>query len=94
MKSLLTMLSLLVTVVVVLVLAVYLILIAVALVRADRNLAKLVAALQRTRDHSAPLADDLPTINQAATTLAERLAAANARLQAILKALRPQPTEG
>lgn len=93
MRSLLTTLTLLLTAVVVLVLATYLIRIAAALVRADRNLAQLVVALERVRDQTAPLADDLPTINAAAATLAERLVAADAHLQAILRTLRPTPTE-
>ncbi len=59
--------------VIVVVLAGHLILIAAALVRANRNLAKLTGGLEVIRDNTAPLGDDLTTINGVATTLRDEL---------------------
>ena len=49
---------------VVVVLATHLILIAVALVRANRNLAKLVGGLEAIRDNTAPLEADLGAVSR------------------------------
>lgn len=59
--------------VIVVVLAGHLILITAALVRANRNLAKLTGGLEAIRDNTAPLGDDLATINGVATTLRNEL---------------------
>lgn len=88
MKMLLTWLTLLVTSVVVAVLAVYLVLIAVALLRANRNLAKLVGGLEAIRDNTTPLAQDLSTINAAAGTLRNRLMAVDEHLRGIIQPVR------
>jgi hypothetical protein len=80
MVTLLTWLTLLIVVVTILILAVYLILIATALTRANRNLGRLVAGLEAIRDNTAPLAEDLSTINEAAVALRDRLMAVDSHL--------------
>lgn len=88
MKKLLTWLTLLVAGAIVAVLASYLILIAAALIRANRNLTKLVGGLQAIRDNTAPLAQDLSTINDAAGTLQARLKAVDEHLRGIIQLVR------
>lgn len=74
---------------IVVVLASYLVAIAAALVRANRNLTKLVGGLEASRDNTAPLAADLGAINQAATTLRDGLLAVDAHLGGVLRLVRP-----
>ena len=88
MKKLLTWLTLLVAGAIVAVLASYLILIAAALIRANRNLTKLVGGLEAIRDNTAPLAEDLSTINDAAGTLQARLRAIDENLRGIIQLVR------
>ena len=95
--SLLTWLTLGLVVVVVVVLAVHLILIALSLIRANRNLAQLVGGLEAIRDNTAPLAEDLTTINSVALTLLHRLVELDGHLQGINRLLRgpaaqPEPS--
>ena len=85
MRTLLTRLTLLSVSAVVVVLATYLILTAMALIRANRNLMKLVADLEATRDNTAPLSEDLTTINSAAVGLRDRLAAVDGHLVGIIR---------
>jgi hypothetical protein len=73
---------------VVAVLATHLILIAVALVRANRNLAKLVGGLEAIRDNTAPLEADLGAINNAAVTLRDGLLAVDEHLRDIIRLVR------
>ncbi|HET7079036.1 MAG TPA: hypothetical protein VFM49_16495 [Chloroflexia bacterium] len=87
MTTLLTRLTLLVAGAVVAVLAVYLILIAGALIRANQNLEKLVGGLTAIRDNTAPLKEDLATINGAAVALRNRLVSVDAHLQGIARHL-------
>ena len=87
MTTLLTRLTLLVVGAVVAVLAVYLILIAGALIRANQNLEKLVGGLTAIRDNTAPLKEDLATINGAAVALRNRLVSVDAHLQGIARHL-------
>ena len=88
MKKLLIWLTLLVVGAIVVVLASYLILIATALIRANRNLTKLVSGLQAIRDNTTPLAQDLSTINNAAGTLQGRLKAVDEHLRGIMQLVR------
>ncbi len=73
---------------VVAVLATHLILIAVALVRANRNLAKLVGGLEAIRDNTAPLEADLGAINNAAVALRDGLLAVDEHLRDIIQLVR------
>ena len=71
--------------VVVVVLAGYLILIAAALIRANRNLAKLGGGLEAIRDNTAPLEADLTTINNAAVALRDGLMTVDEHLRGIIR---------
>lgn len=93
MTTLLTRLTLLVVGAVVSVLAIYLILIAAALIRANQNLEKLVGGLTAIRDNTAPLKEDLATINGAAVALRNRLVSVDAHLQGIARQM-PGATTG
>ena len=75
---------------IVVVLASYLVAIAAALLRANRNLTKLVGGLEASRENTAPLAGDLGAINQAATVLRDGLLAVDARLGGVLRLVRPK----
>jgi HAMP domain-containing protein len=88
MKMLLTRLTLVVVAAVVAVLAVHLILIAASLLRANRNLAKLVEGLEAIRDNTTPLDQDLSTINGAAGTLKNRLVTVDEHLRGIIQLVR------
>ncbi len=88
MQTLLTRLTLVVTGIVVVVVAAYLILIAAALIKANRNLEKLVGGLEAIRDNTAPLAPDLGAINGAATTLRDKLMSVDQNLQNIIQLAR------
>lgn len=88
MKLLLTRVTLGLVAVIVGVLATYLILVAAALVRANRNLAKLVGGLEAVRDHTAPLGSDLAAINGAAVALRDGLLAVDQHLQGIIRLVR------
>ena len=85
---LLTRLTLVVVAAVVAVLAVHLILIAASLLRANRNLAKLVEGLEAIRDNTTPLDQDLSTINGAAGTLKNRLVTVDEHLRGIIQLVR------
>jgi len=88
MKRLLTRLTYGLVGAIVVVLASYLILIAAALIRANRNLTKLVTGLEASRDNTAPLNQDLGAINQAAVTLRDGLLAVDGHLQAVARLVR------
>ncbi len=88
MKRLLTWLTLLTTGAIVVVLVAYLVPTAVALIRANRNLARLVERLEAIRDNTAPLSGDLPAINEAATALQNRLSAVDEHLQTVVQRLK------
>ncbi len=88
MTSVLTRLTLGLVGVVVVVLAGHLILIAAALIRANRNLAKLVGGLEAIRDNTAPLGTDLTTINGVAMTLRDGLLAVDEHLREIVRLVR------
>ena len=88
MNALLTRLTLIGVLAVVLVLASYLIRIALILRRADRNLTEVAANLERTRDNTAPLGNDLTAINDAAVALRDGFRVIDRNLQAIAQALR------
>lgn len=88
MNTLLARLTFGLTGVIVVVLAGHLIMIAAALIRANRNLAKLTGGLEAIRDNTAPLEDDLATINTAATTLRDGLLAVDGHLQNIGRLVR------
>jgi hypothetical protein len=88
MKRFLTSLTLGLIGTVVAVLATHLILIAVALVRANRNLTKLVGGLEAIRDNTAPLESDLGAINNAAVTLRDGLLAVDEHLRDIIRLVR------
>ncbi len=88
MTRLLTWLTLGLLTVIVAVLASHLILIAAALIRANRNLAKLVGGLEAIRDNTAPLGDDLGAINAAAVTLRDGLLAVDEHLRDITRLVR------
>ncbi len=85
MKTLLTRLTLLVIATIVAVLAVHLLLILVHLLRANRNLAKLVAGLEAIRANTTPLDQDLTTINGAASTLKNRLVTVDEHVRGIIQ---------
>jgi uncharacterized protein (DUF3084 family) len=87
-KKLLTALTLILTTVVIAVIATYLILIAVALIRADRNLARLVEGLEAIRDNTRPLARDLGQVNDAAAALRSRLTSVKDHLQDLIRLTR------
>ncbi len=88
MKTLLTRITLGLVSVIVVVLAGHLILIAAALIRANRNLTKLVGGLEAVRDNTAPLGADLTAINGAAVALRDGLLAVDEHLQDIAKLVR------
>ncbi len=88
MKRLLTRLTFGLIGVIVVVLAGHLILIAVSLIRANRNLAKLTGGLEAIRDNTAPLDEDLATINNAAVTLRDGLLAVDEHLREIGRLVR------
>ncbi len=88
MKTLLTRLTLGLVSVIVVLLAGHLILIAAALIRANRNLAKLVGGLEAIRDNTAPLGADLTTINGAAVALRDGLVAVDEHLREIARLVR------
>ncbi len=88
MTRVLTRLTLGVVGVVVVVLAGHLILIAAALIRANRNLAKLVGGLEAIRDNTAPLGADLTAINGAAVALRDGLVAVDEHLREIARLVR------
>ncbi len=88
MKTLLTRLTLGLVSVIVVVLAGHLILIAAALIRANRNLAKLVGGLEAIRENTAPLGADLTTINGAAVALRDGLVAVDEHLREIARLVR------
>jgi hypothetical protein len=88
MLGILTKITLALTVVIIAVVAVHLILIAAALQRANRNLEKLVGGLEAIRDNTAPLGQDLPTINGAAVALRDRLSAVDHNLQKVIQLVR------
>ncbi len=68
---------------VVVVLAYHLIAIAAALLRANRNLKRLVYYLEETRDNAAPLKQDLSTVNNAAVALRDQLSAVDQLLSTL-----------
>ncbi len=74
--------------------AVYLILIAAHLVRANRNLARLVGGLEAVRDNTAPLGRDLRAINSAAVTLEQHLVSVDGHLIEIKRAAQYQGGKG
>lgn len=88
MATILTRITLLLAVVIVAVVAVHLILIATALRRANQNLTKLVGGLEAIRDNTAPLGQDLPTINGAAIALRDQLGAVDHNLQKVIQLVR------
>lgn len=73
---------------IVVLLAGHLILIAASLIRANRNLAKLVGGLESIGDHTAPLGPDLTAINEAAREIRDGLAAVDERLRGIARLAR------
>lgn len=87
MKTLFTRLTYLAVALIVPVLAIYLILIAISLIRANSNLARLVKGLKAIRDNTAPLAQDLSTINSVATTLRSQLTAVDGHLRDVIQAV-------
>ena len=88
MKTVLTRLTLGLVAAVVVVLAGHLILIAAALIRANRNLAKLVGGLEAIRDQTAPLGADLTAINEAAVAIRDGLVAVDEHLRGIARLVR------
>lgn len=89
MRTLLTRLTYGLVGVIVVVLASYLVLIAAALIRANRNLTKLVGGLEAIRNNTAPLATDIGAINDAAVMLRDGLRAVDGHLQAVISLVRP-----
>jgi hypothetical protein len=87
-KTLLTRITLGLVAVIVVTLAGHLILIAAALIRANRNLAKLVGGLEAVRDNTAPLGADLTAINGAAVALRDGLLAVDEHLRDIARLVR------
>jgi len=85
MTQLLVVLSLIVALAIVLVLVVYLLAIIHALWGAGTNLKKLAGGLIAIRDNTAPLAEDIPTINGALSTLLTGLLKVNDNLAAIVR---------
>ena len=88
MQTLLTRITVVLTGVIVVVVAAYLILIADALIKANRNLEKLVGGLEAIRDNTAPLEADLGTINGAAISLRDKLMSVDQHLQNIVQLAR------
>ncbi len=88
MKTLLTRITLGLVAVIVVTLAGHLILIAAALIRANRNLTKLVGGLEAVRDNTAPLGADLTAINGAAVALRDGLLAVDEHLRDIARLVR------
>lgn len=88
MKNFLTWTTLAITTVVVGVVAVYLVQIAIALTRANSNLAKLVGGLEVIRDNTAPLAEDIATINGAAVAVRDGLTAVDGNLVKVITAVK------
>lgn len=88
MNTLLARLTFGLTGVIVVVLAGHLVMIAAALIRANRNLVKLAGGLEAIRDNTAPLEDDLATINTVASTLRDGLLAVDAHLRNIGRLVR------
>lgn len=88
MKNLLTGLTILVATAVVGVVAFYLVQIAAALMRANANLAKLAGGLEAIRDDTAPLAEDLATINGAAVAVRDGLTAVDGNLVKVIHAVK------
>ncbi len=88
MKTMLTRITIGLLSVIVVVLAGHLILIAAALIRTNRNLAKLVGGLEAIRDHTAPLGMDLTAINEAAIALRDGLVAVDEHLRGIARIVR------
>jgi hypothetical protein len=87
-KTLLTRITLGLVAVIVVTLAGHLILIAAALIRANRNLTKLVGGLEAVRDNTAPLGADLTAINGAAVALRDGLLAVDEHLRDIARLVR------
>jgi len=85
MTQLLVVLSIIVALAIVLVLVVYLLAIIYALWGAGTNLKKLAGGLIAIRDNTAPLAEDIPTINGALSTLLTGLLKVNDNLAAIVR---------
>jgi len=90
MKNLLTALTLVITTLVVGVVAYHLVGIAVALTRANANLAKLAGGLEIIRDNTAPLGEDLTTINSAAIGILDGLTSVDGNLVKIITAVQVQ----
>jgi len=88
MKTALTRITVGLVSVIVIVLAGHLILIAATLIRANRNLTKLVGGLEAIRDNTAPLGDDLTAINGAAIALRDGLTAVDEHLRGIARIVR------
>ena len=88
MAGILTKITFLLVAVIVAVIAVYLILIAAALRRANDNLTKLVGGLEAIRDNTAPLEQDLTTINGAAVSLRDKLMEVDRNLQKVIQLVR------
>ena len=88
MKTVLTRITLGLVAVIVVTLAGHLILIAAALIRANRNLTKLVGGLEAVRDNTAPLGADLTAINGAAVALRDGLLAVDEHLRDIARLVR------
>jgi len=87
-KTVLTRITLGLVAVIVVTLAGHLILIAAALIRANRNLTKLVGGLEAVRDNTAPLGADLTAINGAAVALRDGLLAVDEHLRDIARLVR------
>ena len=85
MTNLLVVLSIGVILAIVLVLVVYLVAIIYALWGAGTNLKNLAGGLIAIRDNTAPLAEDIPTINGALSALLTGLLKVNDNLAAIVK---------
>jgi uncharacterized phage infection (PIP) family protein YhgE len=90
MKNLLTTLTLAITTVVVAVVAYHLVGIAVALTRANDNLARLAGGLEAIRDNTAPLGEDLTTINGAAIGILNGLTSVDENLVKVITAVQVQ----
>lgn len=88
MRSILIWLTLLSAGATVLLLAAYLVPTAIALYRANRNLAQLVAKLEAVRDNTASLAQDLPAVNSSVAAMERHIRAVDAHLQGITQSAR------
>lgn len=88
MAGMLTKITFTLITVIVAVVATYLILIARALIKANSNLEKLVGGLEAIRDNTAPLEQDLTTINGAAVSLRDKLGAVDHNLQKVIQLVR------